>query len=269
MRVPGGPGEVLGITVSAERFAQWREWFTPGEQPFRSDVLPEELRIACRRLNTSALPMEIVDVFSVYRSVAPEWILLTGDEFAALPAPARRALACTRRDTTGAVLWPDHAGAAVVRYLLAFIEKGMAPSEHHRVREETWERCATLLPSAHELAGTFPSGSGPNCFGTVMAAAGVPGADGEWMQREPVESWLAEHTERIRGTRHDAEPGVILAWRNEEGILLHACVTLGDGWVLNKPSQAWFSPRVVWPLRTAIRHARQVGARLERHLLRT
>ena len=49
-----------------------------------------------------------------------------------------------------------------------------------------------MLPGARHLAGTFAAGSGPNRFGTVMATAGVPGAESEWMQRAPIEGWLAE-----------------------------------------------------------------------------
>jgi hypothetical protein len=57
------------------------------------------------------------------------------------------------------------------------------------VAEATWDALAGVLPTARELAGAFPPRSGPNCFGTVMGAAGVTGAAATWMQREPFEQW--------------------------------------------------------------------------------
>src|ERR1022692_777258 len=63
-----------------------------------------------------------------------------------------------------------------------------------QAREATWADAQALLPQARELAGTFADGSGPNCFGTVMAAAGGGRAAQEWMQRDPFEQWLAAVT---------------------------------------------------------------------------
>jgi cell wall-associated NlpC family hydrolase len=103
--------------------------------------------------------------------------------------------------------------------------------------------------------------AGPNCFGTVMAAAGTPGADSTWMQREPFESWLAEST--VAGGRDD-DPGTVLVWRDREGQVQHAAVTLGDGWALHKPSQGWMSPTKVLGVREVIFSARQRGHHLER-----
>jgi hypothetical protein len=111
------------------------------------------------------------------------------------------------------------------------------------------------------LAGTFPDGSGPNCFGTVMAACGVDGADGVWMQREPFEQWLAEHT--TTGGRDDA-PGTVFVWRDAGQAVQHAAITLGDGWMLHKPSQSWMSPRKVRTVGEVKRSTRTAGWRLQR-----
>ena len=111
------------------------------------------------------------------------------------------------------------------------------------------------LPGARRIAGSFATTSGPNCFGTVMAAAGVVDADTVWMQREPFERWLSEKT---RPNGDDAAPGTVLVWRSPDGLVQHAAVTLGDGWVLHKPSQGWMSPNKVL---TTLRAARQVRER--------
>ena len=118
-----------------------------------------------------------------------------------------------------------------------------------------------MLPGARGLAGTFPVGSGPNCFGTVMGAAGVTGAAEEWMQLEPFDAWVAAST---RPGGEDGAPGTVLVWRTAGGEPAHAAITLGDGWALNKASQGWMSPTQVLTVRQVINRSRYRGLRLSR-----
>ena len=127
-----------------------------------------------------------------------------------------------------------------------------------------WDSAERVLPDARRLAGTFPAGSGPNCFGTVMAAAGVAGADTVWMLREPFERWLSATT---RPGGDDAEAGTVLVWRSPDGLVQHAAVTLGGGWALHKPSQGWMSPTKVLTVAECKASSRASGRRLERHTL--
>ena len=138
-------------------------------------------------------------------------------------------------------------------------------SRHRDVRETTWKRCATDVPGARALAGTFPIASGPNCFGTVMAASGELEAADMWTLRDPFEAWLAERTEP---GGDDDSPGTVLVWRDTNGLAQHAAVTIGDGWVLEKPSQDWHAPRVVLAVRELIKANRTRGQRVQRRKLR-
>jgi hypothetical protein len=122
-------------------------------------------------------------------------------------------------------------------------------------------RWPASLPRAQELAGTFADGSGPNCFGTVMAAAGVEGADTVWMQCEPFEEWLAAHT--VPGGRDD-QPGTVFVWRGAQRVQ-HAAITIGDGWMLHKPAQSWRTPRKIRTVAEVRRATRTAGWRLSRH----
>lgn len=61
-----------------------------------------------------------------------------------------------------------------------------------------------MVPAAGHLAGTFAPQSGPDCFGTVMAGAGVPESADVWMLREPFELWLTTATQP---GGDDEEPG--------------------------------------------------------------
>ncbi|GAA1876412.1 hypothetical protein [Lapillicoccus jejuensis] len=159
------------------------------------------------------------------------------------------------------VWWPSTLQTCGDEPLLDFVREEAGRSDHGRVLATTWARAEAVLPRARRLAGTFADASGPNCFGTVMAAAGVPGASETQVVREPFESWLADRT---RPGRDDDRPGTVLVWRDQQGAVQHAAVTLGDGWALHKPSQGWMTARVVLPVREVIRATRQPGHRLSR-----
>lgn len=120
----------------------------------------------------------------------------------------------------------------------------------------TWNQCAKVLPGARELAGTFPSSSGANCFGTVMAAAGVADAADEWMLQDAFLAWL---TSVCVPGGDDDRPGTVLVWRDPEGLPVHAAVTLGDGWAFEKPSQAWSTARTVLTVQETVKVNRGRG----------
>ncbi len=150
--------------------------------------------------------------------------------------------------------------------MLRYVENGLPHSRHREVTSKTWTRAAQVLPGAADLAGTFVTSSGANCFGSVLGAAGVGGGS-EWVQREPFEEWLAARTMPIRGTARDHLPGVVLVWRNHDGLAEHAAATIGDGYTFNKPSQGWFSPRLVWTVQETIAASRYKGVTLNRYLM--
>lgn len=275
---------VLGISVSTSLLKRWREWFAPAAQPFRTDRLCERFADGAptgRRLEPSA---EVRDTFHMYGGT---WVWLEEPEFVQLSRAVRRAL-LFRRKATGRlgrlttsprhlidsrqtdsriVWWPSLLHRVGDEPLLTYVEESVRPSRHREVDPTVWSAARHPLPGAADLTGTFAPASGPNCFGTVMAAAGVPGAESEWMVQGPFENWLAEHTVPIQGTATDHAPGVVLVWRAADGLAAHAAVTVGNGFALSKPSQAWCSPRLVWTVRETVRGTRYPGLTLSRHLI--
>lgn len=271
--------KVLGIEVEDHLLARWREWFAPEVQPFPS--VNQDLGDLGRQVDPTA---EVRDTFWMYGG---HWAWLDEQEFVALPLRTRRTLVRGRQATgrlrdlpdsarqlvdharvdTRVVWWPSVLRLVSDHPLLDYVEDGVRPSRHREVTNGIWRQAERSLPAAADLAGTFADGSGPNCFGTVMAACGVPGAQSEWMFQEPFEKWLAESAQPIRGADRDHEAGVILVWRNADGLAGHAAVTIGGGYALTKPSQAWCSPRVVWTVRETIMAARQRGSTVWRYLI--
>lgn len=277
---------MLGIAVTDEIIEAWSGWFAPADQPFL--VAEWQYDVGERR---SSISPELRDTFALYdeQEALRQAVWLAEPEFAALPPALRRRLVREQveqgRDAVPTVSgWGDFAGPAAagqaggrrfvwwpsllrpdpLRVLAPYIIEGRLASRHAEVPAGVWRQAERLLPLARSLAGRFPTGSGPNCFGTVMAAAGFAGAENVWMQREPFEEWLAANTDT--GGRDD-EVGTVLVWRSPTGGVQHAAVTLGGGFALHKPSQGWMSPTKVLTVDEVKASARAVGRRLLRYRL--
>lgn len=273
----------LGIRVSSDLFDRWRGWFAPHLQPFSTTRLGVDAEGIGR---PEAPTLDIRDTFHVYSDEG--WTWLEEAEFVALSLRTRRALLHGRaatgrlrdlhdaaraivehhRSDSRIVWWPSVLRRVGNRPLVDYVENKLPPSRHRELTAATWARADRLLPRAVELAGTFPAASGPNCFGNVLAAAGVVEA-AAWCGREPFEEWLDAHTRPVRGTTNDHLPGVVLVWRDHEGLAEHVSVTIGDGYVFNKPSQGWFSPRLVWTVQETIAASRYPGVTLSRYVMTT
>lgn len=276
---------MLGIEVDEPRLAQWTEWVTPDRQPFlveQGHFLQGE--------TSGTLSAELLDTFELY-AIDPSLRLAWLDElaFMALSRPERAELvraqvsrgrarvptvrawsslvgAKAREQADGHrfVWWRSLLEAHRDSVLADFVTNGRRPSQHEGVPANIWRASARLVPRALELAGNFPVGSGPNCFGTVMALSGEPDTEYECMQRQPFEDWLAVKTRR---GGDDDEPGTVLVWRTPNGDADHAAVCLGGGWAVHKPSQGWMSPIMALTVAEVKASTRLRGIRLYRYQL--
>jgi hypothetical protein len=286
--------DVLGIDVDASLVRRWAGWLAPTCQPFflsAAEVVDLGLKPDPKR----DLPAELRDTYEVWNlAEGLEVVWLDEQEFHAQPSDVRARLVRAQvRHGRGAVPtindWADILDAQVLHeqadghrfvwwptlvepYLDAILKRvvsdGQLPCQRMSVPEEIWRVAASILPRARELSGTFATGSrggsvaGENaafCFATVMAAAGVQGANDVGF-----EGWLTAHC--MMGGSDDL-PGTVLVWRNDDGDLHHAAVTLGGGWALHKPGQEWLSPRQVLAVRDLNRLA-PPGVTLHRYSLR-
>lgn len=248
---------VLGIDVDDELVDRWRGWLMPARQPFwmsRTDADRLDLPTG-----SADLDFETLDAFELY-GTQPDRVIVWLDRSAARRlSPSLRGLQPARHR------WPTSDPIRDRERAIRFVEFGRRRSLHLDVSEATWEAASTVLPGARSIAGTFSPRSGPNCFGAVMAAAGVAGAADVWMQLAPFEQWLAAST--VPGG-DDAAVGTVLVWRTDAGDPAHAAVTLGEGWLLHKPSQGWMSPTKVLTVDGGKYSARQAGRHLHRYHLR-
>lgn len=247
--------EVLGIEVDREQLMRWREWLMPEEQPY---LVPRPIADSLNFIaDQDRLSFEVKDSFCLYD--------LDDHALCWLDRSSSRRLAVeVRREQPAPHRWPLADPDRDVERLIRFVEEGRRTSRHLEVEPQTWHHAAEVLPGARRITGTFPAGSGPNCFGAVMGAAGVAGVANRWIQRQPFEHWLASST---RPGGCDEDPGTVLVWRNVEGEVDHAAVTLSGGWALHKPSQGWMSPTKVLSVRDTKLSSRTPGRHLERRSL--
>ncbi len=258
---------VLGIPVDDELMARWRGWYSPPYQPFRVDPLEKRFAALVPSRALAESP-EWCDTFAKW--YGGDWTWLAEEEFRALDPEVRRALMDIRRRGPGSKpspVWPSELRRRGDAPLIRWVEAGVRPSRHTEVPGDVWERARDSLPGADRLAGTYAvSGSGANCFATVMAAAGVPDVASTWVTPEPFVEWLRASAIPVTGTGQDTEPGVVFVW-TEHGAVAHAAISIGGGWMLSKPSQCWNSPRLVRNLREDVNGWRFPGTRLSRHRL--
>ena len=276
---------MLGIDVDDGTLGRWAGWLAPSAQPF----FVESAAGWPSTPGHEKLSPELRDTFRVWRMTGGrERVWLDEHAFGSMPRRDRARLVRMQVDANrGAVptvrgwadvvdrdearlqadghrfvWWPSMLGAAAGAVAVrAVTSDGLLPSRHRDVTRATWLRCAPVLPGARAIAGTFAEGSGPNCFATVMHAAGAEGVPVHWDTVEPFESWLGA---ACRPGGDDAHAGSVLVWRDGSGQPVHAAVTLGDGWALEKAAQTWWSPREVLAVADVVRTNRVRGQRLER-----
>ena len=277
---------VLDLEVSPDLLGRWATWLAPVWQPFfveDSRHWPEG-----RAAAPGGMTAELRDTYKVWRlREHGEVVWLDEESFLAMDRGRRARLVREQeRRRRGAVpsvrrwadllpegllraqadghrfvWWPSLLAASPTRSLERYVADEADATRHRAVCAATWRSCAAALPGARELAGTFADGSGPNCFGTVLGAAGVDGAADEWVQQEAFDHWLTHCAPG--GT--DDDVGTVLVWRDSAGRPVHAAVTIGHGFALEKAAQTWWTPRIVAPVDEVKRASRAPGQRLERH----
>jgi hypothetical protein len=247
---------VLGIDVDELLLARWHRWLMPSQQPFvLSPEVAEQRGFDDAR---EALSPELRDSFELYGLTDDSSLVwLTRAQARQLPEAVRHAQPSAHR-------WPTENRAHDLLRVVRYVESGRRPSRHREIGEKGWQEAQNAVPDGRRLAGSFAERSGPNCFGTVMAAAGIDGADRRWLQIGPFEAWLEDST---RSGGRDDQPGTVLVWRDQKSRPTHAAITLGGGYLLHKPSQGWMSPIKVLTVSEAKYSARTPGRHLSRRQL--
>lgn len=284
---------LLGIAVNANLLDRWRVWLAPEVQPFFVDSLRAWPKGTFPRRSLSPELRDTYRAWRVDRSLKTLWLdeaMFLGmsqsqrstlvraqvvHRRGAVPSVRRwwdlldEAVLRSQADGHRFVWWPSllatNAHPILSRAVVAAPdgrEVDSLPSRHREVAGSTWAACVAVLPEARRVAGTFPPSSGPNCFATVMAAAGVNRGAEQTKLQAPFLTWLGSS---CRPGGRDEDAGTVLVWRDGTGAPVHAAVTLGGGWALEKASQEWWTPSAVRRVGDVIRTTRMRGRRLERH----
>jgi hypothetical protein len=120
-----------------------------------------------------------------------------------------------------------------------------------------WQRIeAQFGPSVRRLAGNFSPSSGANCFATVLAALTPDPQESQrleniWMTHQQLLEGLQARGYRERGALEGVSAQDVMLWHSSEKII-HACLVLGEGLVLNKDAQGWYDPRQIRTLASVL-----------------
>ena len=108
-----------------------------------------------------------------------------------------------------------------------------------------------LQASTRELANSFATSSGPNCFATALACVTDNLDEARaisllWLHQEPFLHGLNSRGYAV--TAKEPETGDVIVWFDSSNLAQHACAVIAPGLVLNKNAQRWSAPRQILKL---------------------
>lgn len=210
-------------------------------------ALAPGLRSSLRRLQWELGRGQLYDEPLMRELLTPEEQTLAAPNL--FPTPEGMKLALTHD------LWCALSAATRRAWLLHYVSWRNQECRPVELSADAWERITEQVgPSVRRLAFTFAQKAGPNCLATAIAGLMPDPAMAEnvadiWLYEEPFRKRLA-----ARGLIHpqplpdDPPAGSVLTFSDAAGRIQHSCCLLGDGLVLNKQSQSWYAPRLIWRL---------------------
>jgi hypothetical protein len=112
-------------------------------------------------------------------------------------------------------------------------------------------------PVIRELANSFATSSGPNCFATALASVTNNLDEARtvsqlWLHQEPFLAGLQSRGYAMTAKEPDA--GDVIVWFDSSNLAQHACAVIAPGLVLNKDAQRWSAPRQILKLKDVLKN---------------
>jgi hypothetical protein len=106
-----------------------------------------------------------------------------------------------------------------------------------------------------ELANSFATSSGPNCFATALASVTNNLDEARtvsqlWLHQEPFLAGLQARGYAI--TAKEPDTGDVIVWFDSSNLAQHACTMITPDLVLNKDAQRWSAPRQILKLESVL-----------------
>jgi hypothetical protein len=278
---------ILGCEADAATFEAWAKISVFEREPiFLSDKLrqqlPESVHVISREeFREREHPLEFDDAYLTYSVGEAPWVaLLEPAEFRALGSSLHLQIMMFQaelgrgqiyslefaQDVLGSEiekLEPDVFAARVaIRFDVWWSLSRTA--RHNWLEAIVIEDGLTAIsaepvtnPIVQELANSFATSSGPNCFATTLAAVTdnldeARAISQLWLHQEPFLAGL-----QARGysfTANQPETGGVLVWFDSSNLAQHACAVIAPGLVLNKDAQRWSAPRQILQLEHVLEH---------------
>jgi hypothetical protein len=262
--------KLLGLPLSDSILQTWSENMVFALEPlFLPFELAQQFDVSLTRAEFGQWlrlqPLEYADAYQPW-AAASEWVVLAERVPVSLLPDINAAVVQSKR---GLVFPLELARSFAVPEI--FLERDSS-DDRYILRLEAWksltqeQRFAWLCqyvsqdavpcrssqyPQWAGLVG-WQAKSGANCFSMALLGhdptlQGIP----DWLQPQTLMRLLEQRGYIENESDFPLEPHDVLVWKNREQVV-HASAYLGDGLVLNKDSQAWYSPRQVLRLETLL-----------------
>ncbi len=261
-RVKLGVRQLLGVPLSDAVLEVWQQHMVFDLEPVFLESAAEFEGLVLSRAEFNAWlrsqPLEFSDAFLPWQAKG-DWVgLLSSVEFAGLDLVVQQQLNAAQVKANRGLVFPLEVArqcAVPDRFLTRD-----ASADFFVLRFDAWwsltpaQRVAWLewyvtQDALEGFSGQWFANSGANCFAAALSAIEQNPTRAErlktlWLQPETLQRELERKGYKRAVFRVPLEKSDVLVWLDQQK-MVHAAAYIGNGLVVNKNSQAWYSPRQI------------------------
>jgi hypothetical protein len=278
---------ILGCLVDAATLEAWAKILVFAQEPiFLSDELrqkwPESINVISRaEFNRRNDSLEFKDAYLTYSVGAAPWVAMLGPaEFSNLDPALRTEIMMLQSDLGRGQIYSLEFAQKILGTEISKLEPDVF-ADRVAIRFDAWwslssnarhDWLETIIsedslqaipletvtnPIIRELANSFVTSSGPNCFATALASVTDDLTEARaisklWLHQEPFFAGL--QSRGFSATTNPPGTGDVIVWFDSSNLAQHACAVIAPGLVLNKDAQRWSAPRQILKLESVLEH---------------
>ena len=286
-------GTILGCSVDDATLEAWARVLVFEREPlFLSEELrqklPQHLNVISRaEFNRRDDPLEFNDAYLTYSVGAAPWVgLLEPAEFQNLEPALQLEIVALQSNLGRGQIYPLGFAKKILGSEFSELEPDVFV-DRVAIRFDAWwslpktarehwlEAVVTengsqaialettsypLNASTRELANSFATSSGPNCFATALACVNDNLDEARtisllWLHQEPFLQGLNARGYAVAAK--EPQTGDVIVWFDSSNLAQHACAVIAPGLVLNKNAQRWSAPRQILRLEDVLENWRE------------
>jgi hypothetical protein len=276
---------ILGCLVDAATLEAWAKILVFAQEPiFLSDELrqkwPESINVISRaEFNRRNDSLEFKDAYLTYSVGAAPWVAMLGPaEFSNLDPALRTEIMMLQSELERGQIYSLEFAQKILGTEFSKLESDIF-ADRVAIRFDAWWSLSSNArhdwleavisedslqavaletitnPIVRELANSFATSSGPNCFATALASVNDDLKEARaisllWLHQEPFFAGLQSRGYSV--TMNPPDTGDMIVWFDSSNLAQHACAVIAPGFVLNKDAQCWHAPRQILKLESVM-----------------